>query len=136
MYGHIHVYTYHRIWNMASHAVLCMQEAVHGRMVQVQIDGDHYLYQPSVAGHSSAFWPEIGKYFRNGTKDFKLKWKMEHIVHDMNPELAATMVHLPVVCGDRVAFYFRVRWCCMLSQLGCTKVLLCRLPHVHVHVGA
>ena len=86
-----------------------MQEAVHGKMVQVQVEGDHYLYQPSIAGINSAFHPEIGKYFRNGNKDFKLKWKLEHIVHDLNLDLAARMVRLPFVCGDRVAFYHRVR---------------------------
>lgn len=86
-----------------------MQGAVHGKMVQVQVEGDHYLYQPSVVGINSVFHPEIGKYFKNGTKDLKLKWKLEHVVHDLNQSLAARMVRLPFVCGDRVAFYHKVR---------------------------
>ena len=77
---------------------------MHGNLVQMQVEGDHFLYQPAFSSGP----PQIGKYFWSGKADSKLTWKMEHVVHDMDPALAAKMVQLPFSCGDRVAFYYEV----------------------------
>jgi len=39
------IYTsiYTSFWDLASHTVFFMQEAVHGRMLQLQIEAHHYL---------------------------------------------------------------------------------------------
>ena len=99
--------------------LLCVQDAAHGQLVQIQVEGDHYLYQPSVAGVNAVFCPEIGKYFWAGTHDTKPQWKMEHIVHDMSLDLGAKKVQLPFVCGDRVAFYHRVSIFPSAPHLAC-----------------
>ena len=114
-----------------------------GMLVKMRIEGDHFLYQPDLSLGAKMLYswplatfrnaditPAIGKYFYGGATDPKLIWKIEHVVHDLNPILAAKMTKLPFICGDRVAFYF---WVCHHNMhVCCFYVTVCHVCMLHV----